>query len=190
MTFVTTRIFMAYTTFPFVLLEFQASLQVYLKLYMCLHILAAVIVFLLPSTKSRLKPNSGCKIEKQSVPLPNDGSLSTKTNGDSDLNYTGKDISNDFEKLTNRIKDKLGKEAHNIEELFDKTVAGITELTDDFKKINDSVNRFIPNENLRKRNTNDPSECDLFVKKEAGAFNCSAQNTNVLPSVFGNVNGK
>lgn len=165
---------------------------------MCLHILAAVIVFLLPSTKSRLKTNSGSKKEKQSVPLPhNNGSsvvvVSKKSNGESELNYTGKDISNDFEKLTNRIKDKLGKEAHNIEELFDKTVAGITELTDDFKKINDSVNRLIPNETLRKRNNNltDPSECDLFVKKEsAGAFNCSAQNTNVLPSVFGNVNAK
>lgn len=174
---------------------------------MCLHILAAVIVFLLPSTKRRPKSNSGIsKKEKQSVPLHNDeknGGLKgettvettvmTKTNGDaSELNFTGKDISNDFEKFTNRIKDKLGKEAHNIEELFDKTVAGITELTDDFKKINDSVNRLIPNENLRKRNitSNDPSECELLTKKEAGAFNCSAQNTNVLPTVFGNVNAK
>lgn len=157
---------------------------------MCLHIIAAVIVFLLPSTKNRLKKQSGSKNEKQSVPLPKNGSVSTNgINGNSELNYTnGKDISkNDFEKLTNRIKDKLGKEAHNIEELFDKTVAGITELTDDFKKIND---RLIPNENLRKRNLTDPNDCDLFVKKEAGAFNCLAQNTTVLPSFFGNVNAK
>uniref|UniRef100_A0A336N1S6 CSON004828 protein n=1 Tax=Culicoides sonorensis TaxID=179676 RepID=A0A336N1S6_CULSO len=186
MTFLTTRIFMAYATFPFVLLEFQASLRVYLKLYMCLHIIAAVIVFLLPPSKRQQNLNSGSIKEKQSVPL-------TKINGENNEinNYTGKDISHDFEKLTNRIKDKLGKEAHNIEELFDKTVAGITELTDDSKKIIDSVNRFIPNENhLRKRNINDPSECELFVKKESGAFNCSAQNSNVLPSVFSNVNAK
>ncbi|XP_063698740.1 lysophospholipid acyltransferase 6 [Culicoides brevitarsis] len=172
LTFVTTRIFMAYTTFPFVLLEFQASLKVYLKLYMCLHILAAVIVFLLPSINTRLK--SGKKGEKSK-----NGSLSTNGDKYESVCFTnGKDIS---KKLTNRIKDKIGKEAHNIEEFFDKTVTGITELTDDFKKIND---RLIPNENLmRKRNTsNEPNDCDLFIKKEANAFNCLAQNTNVLPS--------
>jgi lysophospholipid acyltransferase 1/2 len=48
-TILATRAFMGYTTFPFVLLEFQASLQLYLNVYMCLHLVSLITLFVLPN---------------------------------------------------------------------------------------------------------------------------------------------
>lgn len=67
LTCLVTRLFMAYTTFPFVLLELgvssdrflpdfhlkllfvlQASLRLYLKLFMCLHLIAVLTIYVLP----------------------------------------------------------------------------------------------------------------------------------------------
>uniref|UniRef100_A0A182S988 Lysophospholipid acyltransferase 1 n=1 Tax=Anopheles maculatus TaxID=74869 RepID=A0A182S988_9DIPT len=42
-----TRVFMGYATFPFVLLEFKASLRMYLNVFMCLHLVALITVFIL-----------------------------------------------------------------------------------------------------------------------------------------------
>lgn len=39
---------MGYLTFPFVLLEFNASIRLYLKLYLCLHIISIVTIYVLP----------------------------------------------------------------------------------------------------------------------------------------------
>ncbi|KAL7048891.1 hypothetical protein ACKWTF_003517 [Chironomus riparius] len=43
-----TRLFMGYITFPFVLLELGASFRLYLRLFMCLHLVALSSIFLLP----------------------------------------------------------------------------------------------------------------------------------------------
>ncbi|BFG05930.1 lysophospholipid acyltransferase 1 [Drosophila madeirensis] len=43
-----TRIVMGYATFPFVLLEFMGSIKLYLRFYLCLHIISIVIIFILP----------------------------------------------------------------------------------------------------------------------------------------------
>lgn len=48
LTMLTTRVFMAYLAFPFVLLEFNASLRLYLKLYMCLHLIGLITIYVLP----------------------------------------------------------------------------------------------------------------------------------------------
>uniref|UniRef100_T1PLM4 MBOAT, membrane-bound O-acyltransferase family protein n=1 Tax=Musca domestica TaxID=7370 RepID=T1PLM4_MUSDO len=48
LTCLTTRIVMGYTTFPFVLLEFMGSIQLYLKFYLCLHIVALTTIYVLP----------------------------------------------------------------------------------------------------------------------------------------------
>lgn len=48
LTCLTTRIIMGYATFPFVLLEFMGSIRLYLKFYLCLHIVALVTIFILP----------------------------------------------------------------------------------------------------------------------------------------------
>lgn len=47
LTCLVTRVFMGYTTFPFVLLEFKASLRMYLNVFMCLHLVALITVFIL-----------------------------------------------------------------------------------------------------------------------------------------------
>uniref|UniRef100_A0A182XZ34 Lysophospholipid acyltransferase 1 n=1 Tax=Anopheles stephensi TaxID=30069 RepID=A0A182XZ34_ANOST len=47
LTCVITRVFMGYATFPFVLLEFKASLRMYLNVFMCLHLVALITVFIL-----------------------------------------------------------------------------------------------------------------------------------------------
>lgn len=39
---------MGYATFPFVFLHFTGSIRVYLKLYMCLHIIGFITIFVLP----------------------------------------------------------------------------------------------------------------------------------------------
>nr|XP_022910561.1 membrane-bound O-acyltransferase domain-containing protein 2 [Onthophagus taurus] len=47
-TFATTKFVMAYITFTFVLLEFWAGLRLYVHMYMCLHILALLALFVVP----------------------------------------------------------------------------------------------------------------------------------------------
>lgn len=48
LTMLTTRVFMGYLTFPFVLLEFYPSVRVYLKVFMCLHLVGLITIYVLP----------------------------------------------------------------------------------------------------------------------------------------------
>ncbi|ALC41198.1 oys [Drosophila busckii] len=48
LTIITTRIVMGYATFPFVLLEFMASIKLYLRFFLCLHLISLVAIFILP----------------------------------------------------------------------------------------------------------------------------------------------
>ncbi|XP_023171468.2 lysophospholipid acyltransferase 1 isoform X2 [Drosophila hydei] len=48
LTCITTRIVMGYTTFPFVMLEFMGSIKLYLRFYLCLHLISLVTIFILP----------------------------------------------------------------------------------------------------------------------------------------------
>ncbi|XP_055853573.1 lysophospholipid acyltransferase 6 [Episyrphus balteatus] len=57
LTCVTTRIFMGYATFPFVLLECMVSVRLYLKLFMCLHIIAIATFVILPKLIRGDKPS-------------------------------------------------------------------------------------------------------------------------------------
>ncbi|KAH8269611.1 hypothetical protein KR018_010510 [Drosophila ironensis] len=43
-----TRVTLGYATFPFVLLEFMGSIKLYLRFYLCLHIISLVTIFILP----------------------------------------------------------------------------------------------------------------------------------------------
>ncbi|XP_017120223.1 lysophospholipid acyltransferase 1 [Drosophila elegans] len=43
-----TRVVLGYATFPFVLLEFMGSIKLYLRFYLCLHIISLVTIFILP----------------------------------------------------------------------------------------------------------------------------------------------
>ncbi|XP_034107167.1 lysophospholipid acyltransferase 6 isoform X1 [Drosophila nasuta] len=48
LTCITTRIVMGYATFPFVLLEFMGSIKLYLRFFLCLHLISLVTIFILP----------------------------------------------------------------------------------------------------------------------------------------------
>ncbi|XP_016973667.1 lysophospholipid acyltransferase 1 [Drosophila rhopaloa] len=43
-----TRVVLGYATFPFVLLEFMGSIKLYLRFFLCLHIISLVTIFILP----------------------------------------------------------------------------------------------------------------------------------------------
>lgn len=60
LTCLVTRVFMGYTTFPFVLLEFKASLRMYLNVFMCLHLVATITVFIL----TKFVPRDGARARK------------------------------------------------------------------------------------------------------------------------------
>ncbi|XP_011300527.1 lysophospholipid acyltransferase 1 [Fopius arisanus] len=47
-TFITTRVFMAYLTFSFVLLEFMPSVKIYISMYLIPHLLSLVAILVLP----------------------------------------------------------------------------------------------------------------------------------------------
>jgi len=59
-TYITTRVMMAYLVFPFVLLEFRASFKVYSQVYFFGHILALIAIFILP----KLLPPPKIKLKK------------------------------------------------------------------------------------------------------------------------------
>lgn len=66
LTFAATKFSIAYLVFPFVLLEFKTSLQVYCRLYFCGHIVCLFAIFVLPRlTRTFRTPTSSAKpIEK------------------------------------------------------------------------------------------------------------------------------
>lgn len=64
LTFVVTRLTLAYVTFPFVLLEFSGSIRLYNKLYWCLHLAAAFVLFIVPRMTAN-KMMSGSDAQKQ-----------------------------------------------------------------------------------------------------------------------------
>uniref|UniRef100_A0A182MSL8 Lysophospholipid acyltransferase 1 n=1 Tax=Anopheles culicifacies TaxID=139723 RepID=A0A182MSL8_9DIPT len=72
LTCLVTRVFMGYATFPFVLLEFKASLRMYLNVFMCLHLVALITVFIL----SKYVPRGG---GNRMVNVQFDSKLKTKT---------------------------------------------------------------------------------------------------------------
>ncbi|KAG4067763.1 hypothetical protein HA402_005535 [Bradysia odoriphaga] len=55
LTILMTRVFMGYTTFPFVLLEFQSSIRLFVDVYWCLHLVALFVNTCLAKTVARRK---------------------------------------------------------------------------------------------------------------------------------------
>ncbi|XP_049291500.1 lysophospholipid acyltransferase 6 [Anopheles funestus] len=66
LTCLVTRVFMGYATFPFVLLEFKASLRMYLNVFMCLHLIALVTVFILSKYVPRGEDNRAVSVNSSS----------------------------------------------------------------------------------------------------------------------------
>ncbi|KAB0804736.1 hypothetical protein PPYR_01706 [Photinus pyralis] len=66
-TFLVTRLAMAYITFTFVVLEFWPSIRLYLHMYLCLHILALLALTLVPRLTSKTVPGISNSIANGSV---------------------------------------------------------------------------------------------------------------------------
>ncbi|XP_020706571.2 lysophospholipid acyltransferase 6 isoform X2 [Athalia rosae] len=56
LTFSTTRVVMAYMTFSFILLEFYPSIRLYLHMYLAPHILAFLVILLVPKLMALIQP--------------------------------------------------------------------------------------------------------------------------------------
>ncbi|XP_041632755.1 lysophospholipid acyltransferase 6 isoform X2 [Drosophila kikkawai] len=87
-----TRVVLGYATFPFVLLEFMGSIKLYLRFYLCLHIISLVTIFILPKfirgeRRSRAgAANGGSSVQLAASELPSaDAKAATLTAGN-DLN--------------------------------------------------------------------------------------------------------
>lgn len=80
LTFMTTRFVMSYITFTFVLLEFWGGVRLYLHMYLCLHIVALIALFLVPRVVPKAKPGDSTQLTangsiahvlKQASPITN-----------------------------------------------------------------------------------------------------------------------
>ncbi|XP_071451612.1 lysophospholipid acyltransferase 6 [Hetaerina americana] len=70
-TMITSRLTMAYVTFPFILLEFYPSIRIYLHMYLWLHVLALFAIFVLPTICPKRIKEAPIKSEK----IESNGSL-------------------------------------------------------------------------------------------------------------------
>lgn len=213
LTCLTTRAFIGYATFPFVLLEFKGSLQLYLSIYMCLHLVAVITIFALPlilrgEARSVKPKESRTALKNKTDNLTKNTIDNIKENyypNKIDLN-PGIDIpvrsseavsvkhdECEMDNLSHKIKEKIDIETRNIEEFIDKTVTGIVELKDDLMRMSERDKVFIPADGgiLRKRgNVDKPDGVDAFLKKEIDALNAAVQQANVLPAVLSNGHAK
>jgi lysophospholipid acyltransferase 1/2 len=102
---------MGYATFPFVLFEFEASLKLYLRFFMCLHLVALATIFILPKFISGERG-------RNTTSQPNHSSNGTlKTNKDLSSNGNLNDNNNCVNKdlIDNRDARKLVAVDANVE---------------------------------------------------------------------------
>lgn len=177
-----TRIFMAYATFPFVFLEFGGSVRLYLKLFMCLHVVALATLFLLPrvlSGERKSRSSRTATTEAASLKGATEGYNASTTN----INLVKeKLISLDdvSETLLEDLKKNLEQlDAKNIEEFIAKTRTGIVELKEDLMK---GGGELYESETIESRLTTTSLKDDIK--------NVAVQQSHVLPAVFSNGNAK
>lgn len=155
-TWLTTRVFMGYATFPFVLLEFKASLRLYLNIYMCLHLVAFATVFIVSrftgggnrkisskysSTNNSINDKNKLLNGDNSYKLRNDDDIIATASGET-VNTANSSSSNNHHDLANgkpqRVNGKIFDITNNKSMINqnhnnkrDKTtVTGIVELKD------------------------------------------------------------
>lgn len=137
LTTLVTRIFMAYATFPFVFLEFEGSARLYLKMFMCLHLVALATLFGLPRILSGEKKSRGGVKAAERRGDNGVANASTNINLVKEKLISLDDVS---ETLLEDLKKNLQQlDAKSIEEFVAKTRTGIVELKDDLMKEDDSV---------------------------------------------------
>lgn len=183
LTCLVTRIFMAYATFPFVFLELGATARLYLKLYMCLHVVAAATLVGLPRVLSgdRKASSLARSMAKGSCDKTRGGGISTEESSTTNINLVReKLISLDTvsENLLEDLKTQLEQlDAKNIEQFIEKTKTGIVELKDDLMKEGQLIYEAEP-------------WTTTSLKDDISSLNVAVQQSHVLPAVFSNGNAK
>lgn len=180
LTILVTRFFMAYASFPFVFLGFAGTARLYLKLFMCLHVVAAATLIGLPRVlsgdrKARVPRDKAAQLTSADPPA-------STTN----INLVKEkliSLDNVSEALLEDLKKNLEQvDAKSIEQFIEKTKTGIVELKDDLMKeaggMYDSGDRI---EGLR---------TSTSLKDDINSLNVAVQQSHMLPAVFSNGNAK
>lgn len=180
LTILVTRFFMAYATFPFVFLEFAGTVRLYLKLFVCLHVVAVATLVGLPrllrgEKKSRVssKDKAVCAAE-ETVPLSSTNINLVKEKLIS-LDTVSEDLLEDLKKNLEQL------DAKNIEQFIEKTKTGIVELKEDLMK---EESRLYDASALIEPRTMSS------LKDDINSLNVAVQQSHVLPAVFSNGNAK
>lgn len=180
LTILVTRFFMAYATFPFVFLELGATVRLYLKLFLCLHVVAVATLVGLPRVLRGEKKSRGVKSGDAAQVAAGEPALSS-----TNINLVKeKLISLDSvsEELLEDLKKNLEQlDAKNIEQFIEKTKTGIVELKDDLMK--ESVA-------YEADPLMEPRNAIISLKDDISSLNVAVQQSHVLPVVFSNGNAK
>ncbi|XP_031641002.1 lysophospholipid acyltransferase 1 [Contarinia nasturtii] len=123
LTVITTRIVMGYLTFPFILLEFKASLRLYLNIFMCLHIIGFITLYVLPRFFSGEKRSPQSQ-KTNSVPISTTDSLVSGS-----VRPANKD---------DKIKIAQSNNAHNYEQIVDDLANNSNQCDINIKFITDN----------------------------------------------------
>ncbi|XP_059620421.1 lysophospholipid acyltransferase 6 [Phlebotomus argentipes] len=179
-----TRFYMGYATFPFVILGFKASLTLYLKFYMCLHVIALVTIFVLPRFMR------GERTARKAVAVAEESPAVKQVTKQAEAMEERNDPlpEMDSDALASVIKKNLEMEARNLEEFLEKKAKGIVELKEDLWQ-----ELLSPESELRRRypdGVTPEGGVDAFIKKEINALNQAVQQATVLPAVLSNGHAK
>lgn len=185
LTCLVTRVFMAYATFPFVFLQFAGMARLYLKLYMCLHVVAGVTLVVLPRVLSGEKRSRGVAQETSVGVAAAEAHNSSSTTNINLVKEKLISLDNVGESLLEDLKKNLEQlEVKNIEQFIEKTKTGIVELKDDLMKENGSVYDH-PDAMLL-----EPRITMTSLKDDISSLNVAVQQSHMLPAVFSNGNAK
>ncbi|XP_070497286.1 lysophospholipid acyltransferase 6 [Chironomus tepperi] len=152
-----TRLFMGYITFPFVILELGVNFRLYLRLFMCLHLIALSTIFLLPklmrgasharkqsvspSTKTNVSSMTEEKNEKNDDMENKDNGITVVTRK-SNSNHESEESSSScssFNNSMNDISDKIHvrktESNYLLKDLINKEVNKIKDETDNLSNL-------------------------------------------------------
>lgn len=181
LTILVTRFFMAYACFPFVFLEFAGTARLYLKLFLCLHVVAVATLVGLPRVLrgDRKSPRSNADKALTAAQTPRLSSTNINLVKEKLIS-----LDNVSEALLEDLKKNLEQvDAKSIEQFIEKTRTGIVELKDDLMKegtayqSEGAVNA-------------EPRLMMTSLKDDINSLNVAVQQSHMLPAVFSNGNAK
>ncbi|KAH8290389.1 hypothetical protein KR054_002510 [Drosophila jambulina] len=142
-----TRVVLGYATFPFVLLEFMGSIKLYLRFYLCLHIISLVTIFILPKfIRGERRSRAGAANGGSTVQLAasESSSRATASAAAAATLTAGNDLNNKDEE----VEEEKDKHAHQCK---------VNTLTHQQPAVASSHNSTTTNEQQKQQPTNEQS---------------------------------